>query len=223
MATADYWRQLDLVRPDELATPVTLVGAGGIGSPTALALVKMGVQKLTLYDPDTVEAHNLPNQLYRLRDIGRPKVEALAELLGEFAEARVKAVQEQVTNQRLDGIVISAVDSMASRQAIWKGAVRFRGTIPLYIDARMGAQVCRVFAIRPADPDDVRFYESTLFDDDVATEDPCTAQAIIYTVFGVSSLVANQVKRFAHGEPIDQDTIFDFVTLSLIGGATYGD
>jgi molybdopterin/thiamine biosynthesis adenylyltransferase len=214
----DYWRQLDLVQPDELRTPVTVVGVGGIGSPVALALAKMGCRRLTLYDPDVVEPHNLPNQLYRRRDVGRPKVEALAELLGEFASPELVAIQEAVSHQSLAGLVISAVDSMAARTAIWHGCVRYRGRVALYVDARMGAQVCRVLAVQPADPDDVRFYESTLYTDAAATEDPCTAQSIIYTTFGVAALVAGQVKRFARGEPVERDVIFDFVTLNVLTG-----
>lgn len=214
----DYWRQSDIVPPGSLDFHVTIIGIGGIWSPVALALAKMGCPRLTLYDPDLVEAHNLPNQLYRLHDVGRPKVEALADLLREFAGVEVRPVQEIVSDQRLTGVVISGVDSMASRKGIWNGSIRYRASVPLYVDARMGAQVCRVLTVRPADPDDIFRYEATLYSDSEATEDPCTAQAIIYTTLGVASLVANQVKRFALGESCDPDLIFDYVTLSLLSG-----
>jgi adenylyltransferase/sulfurtransferase len=216
--TVDYWRQLDLLSPERFTFPITIIGAGGIGSPVALALTKMGCRRLTVYDPDTVEAHNLPNQLYRLGDIGRPKVEALAELLSQFARLEVLPLQEAVTNQRLEGVVVSAVDNMAARSEIWRSCIRYRAAIPLYVDARMGGQVCRVLTVRPVDPDDVRLYESTLYSDEAALEDPCTAQAIIYTVFGVAGLVANQIRRHAESEPTEQDVLFDFATLSLITG-----
>jgi molybdopterin/thiamine biosynthesis adenylyltransferase len=222
MTSIDYWRQLDFVRPERLGFPITVVGVGGIGSPVALALAKMGCRRLTVYDPDRVEAHNLPNQLYRLRDVGRPKVEALAELLADFATIEVQAIPEAVDGQRLEGMVIAAVDSMAARQRIWRGSVRYRGTIPLYVDARMGGQVCRVLTVRPADPDQVRRYEATLYSDEAAVEDPCTAQAIVYTTFGVAALVANQVKRHAQDEPIEPDLLFDFATLTLITGVPDG-
>jgi hypothetical protein len=212
----DFWRQTDLVDPDQLGFPLTLIGAGGIGSPVALAVAKMGCRRITLYDPDIVEQHNLPNQVYRSRDVGRPKVEALAELLGEFAAPAVQAIQAAVAGQQLNGVVVSAVDSMASRERIWRDSIRFRVGVPLYIDARMGAQVCRVLSVRPCDPDDVRRYEATLYADDAAAEDPCTAQAIIYTTFGVGALVANQIKRFACTEPLAGDIVFDFVTLTLL-------
>jgi len=218
MIEPDYWRQLDLVSAEELDFPVVLVGAGGIGSPLALALAKMGCKRLALYDPDIVEAHNLPNQMYRLTDVGRPKVVALAELLCQFAPLQAEVRQERVEAQTLRGVVISAVDSMASRQAIWQGCVRYRAAVPLYFDARMGAEVCRVLSVNPSDPDEVRAYEGTLHSDEEAVEDVCTAQAIIYNTFAVAALVANQVKRHARGEPLERDVIFDFATLTLLKG-----
>src|SRR5205823_6205091 len=121
---------------EQLDFPLTLIGAGGIGSPLALALAKMGCRQLALYDPDTVEAHNLPNQMYRLSDVGRPKVTALAELLCQFASPQLEVRQEAVRDQTLRGLVISAVDSMAARQQIWHGCVRYRAAVPLYVDAR---------------------------------------------------------------------------------------
>ena len=214
----DFWRQADLISPENLDFPVTIVGAGGIGSPVALALAKMGCRKITLYDPDVVEAHNLPNQFYRLRDVGRAKVDALAELLGEFASSEIRAVPETVAGQPLRGVVISGVDSMASRERIWRESVRWRAAVPLYIDARMGAQVGRVLTVRPVDPDDVRRYEATLFSDEDSSEEPCTARAIIYTTLGLASLVANQVKRHALGEPYERDLLVDFATLSVLRG-----
>src|SRR3989304_1851615 len=80
----DFLRQLELVPPEALETPVAVVGCGGIGSFAALALAKMGCRHLTLYDDDKVEEHNLPNQLYRPADVGRPKAEALAEIVRAF-------------------------------------------------------------------------------------------------------------------------------------------
>jgi len=216
IVTPDYWRQLDLITPGELKLPITVVGAGGIGSPTALALAKMGCSRLTVYDPDLVEPHNLPNQFYRLKDSARPKVEALRDLIRSFTGLEIVALQEAVSQQRLSGLVISGVDSMSARQAIWQGAIRYRSTVELYIDARMGAEVCRIYSVRPSDPEDVRVYESTLYDDNQATDDACTAQAIIYNVLSIAGLIASQVKKYAKGEPLNREIIFDLKTLTLL-------
>jgi len=212
----EFLRQLDLVRPEALETPIHLVGCGGIGSFAALALAKLGCAHLSLYDDDRVEDHNVPNQLFRLGDVGRPKVEALAEILLAFTGARPRAFQRRLEGERLQGIVVSGVDRMLTRKTLWQKSVRHRAGIPLYLDGRLGAEICRLYAIRPADPDDVRCYERSLYDDGEALPLPCTASAIIYTGFAMASLVADQVKKFATGETVAREILYDLKTLTLV-------
>jgi sulfur carrier protein ThiS adenylyltransferase len=57
---------------------VGIAGCGGLGSNAAVALVRAGVGRLILADPDKVELSNLNRQHYFLPDIGKVKVEALA-------------------------------------------------------------------------------------------------------------------------------------------------
>lgn len=209
-------RQLDLVKPEALESPIHLVGCGGVGSFTALALGKLGCSDLHLYDDDRVEEHNIPNQLFRMTDVGRPKVEVLAEILETFTGTRARAHLRRLDGERLQGIVISGVDSMAARKTLWVKSVRHRAGIPLYLDGRLGAEVCRLYAIRPADPDDVRCYEGSLYEDSQAVPLPCTAGAIIYTGFAVASLIADQVKKFAAGEFGPREILYDMKTLTLV-------
>ncbi len=56
---------------------VLLIGAGGLGSPTALYLAAAGVGTLGLMDGDVVDITNLQRQvLHTTADIGKPKVES---------------------------------------------------------------------------------------------------------------------------------------------------
>ncbi|HLW71955.1 MAG TPA: HesA/MoeB/ThiF family protein [Candidatus Binataceae bacterium] len=65
---------------------VLIVGVGGLGVPSAMALVRGGVSELALIDPDPVELSNLPRQtLYRDADIGALKVIAAARHLRALA------------------------------------------------------------------------------------------------------------------------------------------
>ena len=211
----DFSRQSDLVDIEALETPITLIGCGGIGSFTALALAKMGCVHLTVYDDDLVEGQNIPNQLFRLGDVGQLKVERLADIIKSFTGTGIDARPERVASQRLQGIVVSGVDSMEARRRIWDRSIRFKAGVTAYIDARMGAEVSRIYTVRPADPDHIRFYERTLYSDDEALQISCTAQAIVYTSFGIASLVAGQVKRVAMGEACKREIIFDQRTLTL--------
>ena len=61
---------------------VLIIGTGGIGSYAAFHLAAGGVRKLLLNDFDSVESTNLNRQiLFDKQDLGRPKVEALADSL----------------------------------------------------------------------------------------------------------------------------------------------
>src|SRR5215813_6505277 len=60
-----------------LRSKVLLIGAGGLGSPTALYLAAAGVGTLGLMDGDVVDITNLQRQiLHTTADIGKPKVES---------------------------------------------------------------------------------------------------------------------------------------------------
>jgi molybdopterin/thiamine biosynthesis adenylyltransferase/rhodanese-related sulfurtransferase len=60
-----------------LRSKVLLIGAGGLGSPTALYLAAAGVGTLGLMDGDTVDITNLQRQiLHTTADVGKSKVES---------------------------------------------------------------------------------------------------------------------------------------------------
>jgi sulfur carrier protein ThiS adenylyltransferase len=63
------------------ASTVAVAGCGGLGSNAAVALVRAGVGSLILVDQDVVEESNLNRQHFFRQDLGRSKVEALADHL----------------------------------------------------------------------------------------------------------------------------------------------
>lgn len=63
---------------------VAIAGLGGLGSMIAVALTRAGVGHIHLLDFDVVDLSNLNRQQYRIRDLGRPKAEALFEILREI-------------------------------------------------------------------------------------------------------------------------------------------
>ena len=58
---------------------------GGAESNVAVSLARAGIGKLILMDFDRVDITNLHRQQYKVIQLGRPKVEALAENLREIA------------------------------------------------------------------------------------------------------------------------------------------
>lgn len=226
-----YMRQRGWFDPQENAhAQVTLVGVGGIGSPLALALAKLGIPKLTLIDPDTVERHNLPNQLFEIEAPGGLKVNEVADhVIAPFSPTSVNALPYSIEADgwrchpngnigelRLSGVVCSGLDSMEARQNLWDRAIRRKRGVALYIDGRLAGEHIVVIAVNPTNEDHVRWYESEcLYSDDEGMEAPCTRQSIIDVGFAVASLMTRAVRRFYAGEPIEQRVWMDQANLTI--------
>jgi len=188
-----YHRQLGLLPLNVLNTPITVIGAGAVGSFVTLTLAKMGFTELTVYDDDTITAHNLPNQFFRVADVGRPKVEALRDLVWSFEDIPLKVKNARFKGDDVEGIVVSAVDSMSSRKLIFK-SVEGNPSVRFFLDPRMGGQLSVLYAFDPTDIDMMVAYKETLHSDEDASEAPCTERAILYTVLSIASMVANYIR-----------------------------
>lgn len=66
------------------AAHVAIAGLGGLGSNIALMLARTGVGHMLLVDFDTVDTTNLNRQAYGISHLGKPKAEAIRELLAEI-------------------------------------------------------------------------------------------------------------------------------------------
>jgi sulfur-carrier protein adenylyltransferase/sulfurtransferase len=127
-----------------LDAKVLLLGAGGLGSPTALYLAAAGVGTLGIVDDDVVDVSNLQRQVIHTTDrIGVPKVDS--------AEEQIKALNPDVNvvkyKTRLDAsnimeiiegydIVVDGVDNFPTRYLLNDASVRLR--IPVVSAAILG-------------------------------------------------------------------------------------
>lgn len=134
-----------------------IIGAGGLGGPLAYALAQAGL-RLTLVDHDTVELSNLQRQIqFRTADIGRRKVEALADELVRrgCARDRIRPLAlrfgPDTAAAVLDGVdlVLDGSDDFATKFAVNDHAMG--AGLPFVIGSvlRYGGQV---FALDPAGP-----------------------------------------------------------------------
>ncbi len=205
-----YLRQQDVVDQPRLATtPITVIGAGAIGSFVVLGLAKIGAKTITVYDPDTVELHNLSNQWFRPKDMGSLKVAALKRLTAEMTDTLVDVVPEAFDGAGASEVTICCVDSMDVRSAVWRG---LRPRPSLYLDARMGAEVGRLFSVGVFGD----WYEDELYPSSEAFQAPCTARATMYCASGLAALVCAQVVNYVSGRTTRQRTVIDFRNAIMI-------
>lgn len=219
---ANYERQMEILPPTAMDfLSVSIIGTGGIGAGTALALGKLGIRQLYFYDPDDVEDVNIPTQLLGVSDIGKSKVASLIGVLQHMTEASGVGTKKRIgpTDTLPGKIIISALDSLGARQTVWPAVVA--SAPEWYIDARMGAQMFQLFCVDMKSVGDAmptnNWYENYLMglqDGDVEDE-PCTARATIYTAFLAAGHIAHQVKLIAMEQRMPKMLVHDIKNFSL--------
>jgi len=203
-------RQAEIIPNEVLDKKITVIGAGAIGGWTVLSLAKMGFHNITVYDPDIISIENMNCQFYPHKAIGKGKAVTLYKLVKSFADVRIEPISElyKSGDPLGSGIVISAVDSMEVRKEIWNMHLGNEPTNYI-IDPRMGAETALMYVMDPNSSKDVQSYEKTLYSDEDAVQERCTAKATIYTANLLSGLVCKAVKDIAVGNPYTRVSQWD--------------
>ncbi len=179
---------------------IDVIGAGATGSRIVLGLAKLGLagNLIRVWDADTVERHNIANQVYGLEDIGKPKVEALATLVERMTGAKIQTRPEMVDgSQRLGTVVFLLTDSMASRKEIWMRGIKLKPSIKLMIETRMGVDNGRIYTVSPSQPLHIRSWEEMLYSSEQAQTSACgTPITVGSTAEVVSGLAVWQLLRW---------------------------
>lgn len=114
-------KSYEFFQPEKIQEMIHIVGCGSVGSTIAENLVRCGIKRITLWDFDTVEPKNVNNQMFREKDIGRPKTEALKDLLLEInpdIADDIKLESSGWSGKIMSGYIFMAVDSIDIRKQI---------------------------------------------------------------------------------------------------------
>lgn len=133
-------KSYDFFRPEDCTEKLHIIGCGAVGSTVAENLCRFGLTKFVLWDFDTVEPHNIANQMFRSVDIGKPKVEALKGILTEInpdIETDIKLKPEGYKGGNLSGYVFLCVDNIDIRRQIVEEH-KLNTNIEAMFDFRMG-------------------------------------------------------------------------------------
>lgn len=233
----NYSRQSGYVPPEKFhGEKITVVGAGAIGSHVALQLAQMGIGQsgsgeLHIYDYDVVEEHNLPNQAYRLQDVGRPKVEALQGFIEDKMGFSIEAHNEKITKESGGSSITSsryvflAVDSMEARKEILENFLEFNSCTKLMLESRMGLTEGMVFAINPQDYQEVDVWKSKWYSNEESEAGGCggseavASTSIFIATFCVSTMMHHFKKTEMEFQPpvIKNETHIQLDPFGLIG------
>jgi adenylyltransferase/sulfurtransferase len=178
-----------------LAASVTLIGAGGIGSPAIQYLAAAGVGRLMVIDDDQISLDNLHRQvLFGTDDVGRPKAEVAGEAAARLnPELRFEARRERLTGDNVaglldgSGLVIDGSDNFATRLVVSDQCTAAR--IPL-VSAAIGQFQIQIGTFRGWEPGQpcYRCYVGDAFDADDC--DSCSELGVLGPVAGMGGVWA---------------------------------
>lgn len=144
-----------------LAAKLLVVGAGGLGSPTAMYLASAGIGHIILADHDTVEISNLQRQILHTTDrLGHFKAESGRQTMLALnpsikVETRTLRMDQTSLDEEIRSVdlVVDCTDNFATRHAINRScvmhqkplvsgaAIRFEGQISVF-DPRLPDAPC---------------------------------------------------------------------------------
>ena len=181
---------------------VSLVGCGGIGSNAAVTIARLGIMKLNIFDFDTVEDINMAGQLFKIAHIGNSKVSATAEVLNEFTNVEVFALQTRVTKETLlTKITVCGLDSMAARKEVFESWYdRYKGNQnAFFVDCRMSVDTAQLYCFTGDDEVRIKDYmENALFSDEEAEPTLCSAKQTTYIAFRMAAMAAEAIVDFVN-------------------------
>jgi molybdopterin/thiamine biosynthesis adenylyltransferase/rhodanese-related sulfurtransferase len=120
-----------------LESRIAVVGAGGLGSPTALYLAAAGVGTVGIIDHDTVDLSNLQRQIiHATADVGRAKTASAADRITALnPDVTVVPVAERLTAanaiEALTGfdLIVDATDNFATRYLLTDVSMHLRAPV----------------------------------------------------------------------------------------------
>lgn len=127
-----------------LDAKVLLLGAGGLGSPTALYLAAAGIGTLGIVDDDVVDVSNLQRQvIHTTAAVGTAKVESAKQAIAALnPDVEVRTYQVRLTAENIVEIIsgydviVDGVDNFPTRYLLNDASVRLR--IPVVSAAILG-------------------------------------------------------------------------------------
>lgn len=117
----DLSKSYEYFQPEKDTARVHIIGCGSVGSTVAENLARSGVTKFTLWDFDTVEKHNIVNQMFTQKDVGKLKVEALKDIIlaiNPEAEDDIELQPKGWRGKMLSGYIFLCVDNIDLRREI---------------------------------------------------------------------------------------------------------
>jgi hypothetical protein len=222
---------------------IAIIGLGGIGSPLAVMLAKMGVKCMSLFDGDKVEKHNIPRiHGASKRSIGHYKANVVKDYIKTFSDAEIlvnlKMLNHPNELESFD-LIFGGVDNHSARDIM--NTASFKYAIPLIDsacaipqneDGKVEQSVMVVNTVMPESAclwcsktlDAIKIMEGSLSDDELAQREKdgylmqvTEAPSVISLTSAVASMAINRMMNLIgiYSDTYSDRVVFDFCSTLL--------
>lgn len=205
---------------------IHVVGCGAVGSNVAELLARMGCTNIHLWDFDTVEPHNVANQNFFQKDIGKPKVEVIRDFLYEINDELKQPGKLTIHPEGLkapwilNGYIFMCADSMVVRNAI-VDANKVNPNAIFALDFRMRLTDAQHYAADFRKPSSVKDFKATMnfTDEEALAATPMsacgTSLSVPFTVKTIASLGVDNFTSFCLGKDWYYTVLVDMTTMEI--------
>lgn len=214
---------LEYFDASKVTAPLHVVGCGAIGSHIAEQLARIGCRNIHLWDFDTVDSHNITNQMFTEHQIGQPKVLAVSEMMidiDDIIEPEITLHTKGWTNEILNGYVFLCVDNIDLRREIVKKN-QYNPNCIAFFDFRMRLTDAQHYFARRANLEEMKALLNSM---DFTHEEAkgatpvsaCNTElSIIMTVKIIAALGVNNFTKFCLDKPIKTMILIDLNMMTL--------
>lgn len=220
----DYRKQSELIEAETFDTPIHVIGCGALGSWLTFFLLKMGFKNINVYDFDTIEEHNIPNQMFAENQIGLKKTVAMFETYclnfnDDSSFLRLNCNDTRVNRQtasNLEGIVFSCVDNMDTRKRLYEACFK-NGKAELWIEGRIGLFGSYIYTLTNRDEEHFKKYEETLYADEEAEVSACgISQTALPSAVNCASNMLMQMISYIRGNEVYNEILYQMPDMMSI-------
>ena len=102
------------------------------------------------------------------------------------------------------------IDTMAGRKAIYESSVKYKPSVSLLIEPRMGLHMARIYNILPLNNSSLNEYEKTFYTDDEAEVSSCgNSMTVISSALAVTAWCVRQLINFANECEMDEEILIE--------------
>lgn len=213
-------KHIEFFNPANVEAPIHVIGCGAIGSYIATYLVRLGCNNIHLWDFDTVDPHNITNQMYRYNQIGKPKTDSLIEILKEISPSVNIIKHGAYEKQNVSGYIFLAVDSIDLRREITT-YLKDNRYIKAMFDCRMRLTDAQSYAADWSNKESINAFLNTMqFSGEEAKEatpvSACgTTLSVVSTVATITALTITNFINFINKKELQNIILVDTFDYNL--------